>query len=212
MVDFSTSSAGLRFTCPACGEELFLENPSPERAAEDAGTPAVAGEQGISTPAREPPVEATESVVCPKCGHAQRDDYACHLCGLVFARFDPASLPPVPGEIEQLWRQIENRPGDESLHRQFQQQALAAGLLEYATRQYRILGRLPGHDELAGRMLQRLQNQAQARLLPGTLVRSGTSRRGFGRRGWMLIIALALVSGLLHFAWKYGAFSFLSGR
>lgn len=199
MVDFATSEAGLRFTCPACGQETFLENPA-------AGTN---GEPRPEKPPAEVSAVVAAEVVCPKCGHAQRDNYACHQCGLVFSNFDPASLPPVPGDIEQLWQQITARPGDESLHRQFQQQVLAAGLLEYATRQYRLLGRLPGHQEVAERMLQQLRTQAQARLLPGALVAGPPDRQPRHGQRWLFLLALAVVFGLLWFAWQHGAFSFL---
>lgn len=160
MAEFSTSAAGLRFVCPACGASNFIpapeSGPAPPAQAEPPASPA-------------PPAEAArpadaEEIVCPKCGHAQHDPYACHRCGLVFDRFDPASLPPDPLEARQLWEQIERRPGDEELHERFIHECSQLDRLDYATRQYRVLARRSGNREVAERMLARVAELGQARL------------------------------------------------
>jgi len=178
MVDFQTSAEGLRFTCSNCKQESLLTSPKAE-----------------STPPA--PTAETGEVICPKCGHSQKDPFACHRCGLVFGKFDESSLPPDPEGAAGLWKEVLLLPTDESRHEAFIEACQQAGRLDYAARQYRLMLRQPEHKDLAEQMLEKLFSKAQAQLAPVTL--AGESRReGRKKTGRILFwILLAVCGGLL---------------
>lgn len=151
---FDTSEQGLHFCCGACGERVFFENrrslPPAEVPAPGDGPPPIPGEPG--------------ETVCPKCGHAQTDPVACHLCGLVFARYDPARLPPDPPEAVAAWERVRKQPQEEKAHEEFQNACLRSGRLDFAVRCYRKWSREPGREELTRRMLDRVAQLGQASL------------------------------------------------
>jgi len=177
MVDFQTSAEGLRFTCSSCRKESLLTSPQPEE----------------SRPERVEPGE----VICPKCGHSQKDSYACHRCGLVFEKFDESSLPPDPEEAAAMWTEIQLMPADENRHEAFIDACQQANRLDYAARQYRLMLRQPDQKALAEKMLDKLFSKAQAQLAPVTMAGEGR-REGRKKTGRILFwIMLAVCGGLL---------------
>jgi hypothetical protein len=173
MEDFSTSAEGLRFNCPDCLDINFLPNPVAQTAVATLEPP----EAPLPEPSRSP-VTITETspennmeLICPKCGHAQNDPHACHRCGLLFAAFDPDSLPPDPPEAAALWEEVLKRPHDLDLHEQFVQACSKVQRFEYATRQYHILKRETGMADIAERMKDRILSlsMAQSQMSPITL-------------------------------------------
>ncbi|HUU02807.1 MAG TPA: hypothetical protein VM425_15345 [Myxococcota bacterium] len=185
---FSTTEAGLFFDCPGCGNSNFIASPE-------------AREKSAPEPPSETPAASCAEIVCPKCGHAQNDSYACHLCGLVFAKFDAAGEPPEPPAARDLWLRIEAGPQDEDLHEEFIKASLAAGRPDYAARRYRVLSRKPGRQELAEKMLARLQAKSQAQLAPVALAPGAVDNpRRWGKMvTWILLAAsAALLAYLLY--------------
>jgi hypothetical protein len=173
MEDFSTSQEGLRFNCPDCLDINFLPNPKAQTAVATLEAP----EASPPEPQRKPVAltatspEMDEDILCPKCGHAQNDPEACHRCGLVFAAFDPDSIPPDPPEAAALWEEVLKRPHDPDLNERFVMACNQANRLEYATRQYRIMKRDPGMAEVAAKMMDRILSlsMAQSQVGPMTL-------------------------------------------
>ncbi len=192
---FSTTEAGLSFDCPGCGKSNFIPNPQADK---ELHTQAPA-ETATETVAEQD--AGDDEIVCPKCGHAQKDLYACHRCGLVFAKFDASNEPPEPNAARELWLRIEADPHDQDLHEEFIKASMEARRPDYAARNYRILSRKPGMGELAEKMLVRLQTKLQAQLAPGSL--SPTSSDNPRRWGkiliWTLLAAsIALLAYLLY--------------
>jgi hypothetical protein len=184
MVEFSTSEEGLGFTCGNCKKAVFLANPK------------AAGPVKKARPEPAPPAPPDE-VICPKCGHGQKDTYACHRCGLVFEKFDESNLPPDPEEAAALWKEIQLLPADESRHEAFLEACQKADRMDYAARQYRLILREPAKKALAEKMLERIFKKAQAQLAPAAIATE--SRRGEGRKKSKIVvwIVLAACGGLL---------------
>lgn len=200
METFATSSEGLRFLCPECQHIHFIENKanldkqetgvhaSPYD--EDTGEPEPTSD--ATKPATPVPPLRGEQKICPKCGHAQSGGTSCHKCGLDFLRFDPANLPPDPVEAALIWSRIEHDPQDQALHEQFLNACNKAGRLDYATKQYRILSRLPGMANLSQRMQARILSLAQAQIMPGGL--EATPRDNPKTKSKILVWLLLLLS------------------
>jgi len=184
MVEFSTSEEGLRFTCGNCKKANFLANPK-------AAGPTPAEARGAAPPA------PADEVICPKCGHGQKDTFACHRCGLVFEKFDESSLPPDPGEAAALWKEIQLLPADESRHEAFLEACQKADRMDYAARQYRLILREPAKKALAEKMLEKIFKKAQAQLAPAAIATEG--RRGERKQKSKMVvwILLAVCGGLL---------------
>lgn len=188
MVDFQTSAEGLRFTCSSCGQESLLTSSAPK---EPPPQPA--------KPERAEPAAPifTGEVICPKCGHSQKDPYACHRCGLVFDKFDESQLPPDPEEAAALWKELLLAYGDEERHEAFINTCQQANRLDYAARQYRLMLREPDKKALAERMLDKLFSKAQAQLAPVAMTGTG-NREGRKRRNRIIFwVVLAITGGLL---------------
>jgi len=182
MEEFSTSAEGLRFTCGNCKKDNFLANPQTDESVEES-KPAPAADGG--------------EVTCPKCGHSQKDAYACHRCGLVFDKFDESSLPPDPEEAAALWKEAVLLPTDEGRHEAFIEACQQADRLDYAARQYRLMLREPDKKELAEKMLEKLFFKAQAQLAPVTMT-GESQREGRKMKGRIIFwILLAICGGLL---------------
>lgn len=184
MADFTTSEAGLSFRCALCQQTTFL--PAPGHDPADAAPVPPGTFQ--AAPAETPPEAG--GVVCPKCGHTQRDAVACHRCGLNFAKFDPQSLPPDPPEAAALWEQILRSPQDPALHDRFVQRCLEVNRPDFAARRYRELTQTKAHRAIAEKMIERMLQAAQARLAPAL---SSTPRGEVSQTGrilfWLLAIA-----------------------
>jgi len=151
-------------------------------------------------PAGEPepgPVRTSGEVICPKCGHGQRDPYACHRCGLVFEKFDQSRLPPDPEEAAGLWKEIQQTPADQERHEAFLEACQKADRLDYAARQYRLMLREPGRKDLAEKMLERLFSKAQAQLAPVALATEGRREDRKQKSRIIFWILLAVCGGLL---------------
>jgi DNA-directed RNA polymerase subunit M/transcription elongation factor TFIIS len=192
MTVFSTTEAGLSFTCTNCGESNFLENPHSERIGEQRQAPADTRGQDRDDTSSD---RGKGGIVCPKCGNSQTDPEACHLCGLMFSRFDPSSFPPDPPEAAVLWKKILANPHDEDLHESFMRKCLNINRLDYASRQYRLLSHEPSKKQIAEKMLSRLVSKGQAQLAPGSL--SSVSREDPKRKGKILFWILMVVSAAL---------------
>ena len=185
LVDFSTSDAGLRFTCGNCKKENFLTNPGVEESKTEPAEPAPAE-----------PVAPPGEVICPKCGHGQKDAFACHRCGLVFEKFDESQLAPDPEEAAGLWKELQLLPADESRHEAFLDACQKADRLDYAARQYRLMLRDPSHKTVAEKMLEKLFSKAQAQLAP-TAIASKGRREGRKQKSKIIVwILLAVCGGL----------------
>lgn len=186
MQEFSTSTEGLRFKCAECAQTHFLENPDNlEPGADQAGA-----QPPPQAPRQQP---KPDERVCPKCGHAQTGGEACNKCGLDFLRFDPENLPEDPPAAASLWAQLVDAPREEALHERFIQACNDAGRLDYATRQYRILGRQPGLAATAERMRVRIVSLAQAQLAPAAM--EGGPSEG-PKRTSRIIMWVVLIFGL----------------
>jgi hypothetical protein len=142
-------------------------------------------------------VASPGEVICPKCGHSQKDPYACHRCGLVFGKFDQSKLPPDPREAAALWKELQAEFANESRHEAFLDACQKANRLDYAARQYRLMLREPAKQKLAERMLERLFSRAQAQLAPAAVTSQGRweNRKKIGRM--IFWILLAVCGGLL---------------
>jgi hypothetical protein len=186
MEKFSTTDAGLSFVCTNCSTANFIKNPQSQSTS---SSPDPAPDQAQADQ------EDAGKIVCPKCGNSQTDPYACHLCGLVFSKVAPDSLPPDPPEAAELWQQITSNPTDEDLHESFMKTCIAANRLDYAARQYRIFSRQPGQQQIAERMLARLLAKGQAHLAPSSLAPG--SREDPKRKGRILFWILLVLSAAL---------------
>ncbi|MBN2495667.1 MAG: hypothetical protein JXR96_13825 [Deltaproteobacteria bacterium] len=193
---FATSDAGLRFRCPDCGKVCFVPNAANLEAADAAAEQTARPEPAPIPPARasgplQGVMQAVEGeVLCPKCGHAQRDARACHRCGLVFDKFDPAAMPPDPPGADEIWAKILEQPHDDALHQEFLRLCSDADRLDFASRHYTILSRAPGQQQRAEAMRERILHLAQAKLAPGGLVsdRSDDPKRTGKILMWVLLL------------------------
>lgn len=117
------------------------------------------------------PVVDLPPVKCPKCGHRQHDDRACHRCGLVFALVDAGDRPWERLEPHQelhaprareLWSGIEARPADASTHAAFVDHCRQHDLLGFAAMRYRHWMADHPDDALSRSYLDRVVRDAQA--------------------------------------------------
>jgi hypothetical protein len=144
-----------------------------------------------ATPAQSKPKE----MFCPKCGHAQKNRVACERCGLVFSKFSPDSMPADPERAASLWEEIKDSQ-DAKRHESFVSLCVKENRLDYAARKYRMLGYEKEKGDFSKRMLSRLAQLGQARLLS---VLAPTTRRV--HRKWrsrmFLSLALLVVLGVI---------------
>jgi hypothetical protein len=174
---------GLGFVCPTCG-----------------AANVVAGPEAPPEPA---PVAEN---ACPKCGHVQADEHACHRCGLVFARFDAASAGdplaghPAEAAIRARWAALQGRLDDREGHLAFIQLCAEQNLLEYAGHCYRRLtpaGEL--EDPRVAFFRERVVKAALARIV--TVEGRRTEQLGTRLRSLLILTFLALM--VLGFAVGY---------
>jgi hypothetical protein len=128
----STIDGGVGFHCAACGAANRVGVTS---------APAPAAETDVAVA---PGVVVPALQLCPKCGHLQDDDFACHRCGLVFSRFDGAAADPLAGHpaadaIRARWERLRDDLDDEPGHHAFIQMCVEQSLLDYAGACYRRL-------------------------------------------------------------------------
>ena len=102
----------------------------------------------------------TES--CPKCS-ASKTGESCPKCGLVFAKFNEASLlESVPREIENLWDAVEDEWEERSRHAVFVERALDSGAGGYAATCYRRHKGDPQAEERLEQINRRLEQMLGA--------------------------------------------------
>jgi len=127
---------------------------------------------------------------CPKCGSPASGD-SCYACGLIFKRFDPASLEAnVPSQLKDLWSNAEKNWNDKAAHALFLERAITLSQAGYAAACYRRRG----DDPMAARQLSYLTT-----LLEQTMTASTTksSRQPRQRRGGMMLLMLLIISAAL---------------
>lgn len=197
MERFVTSTEGLRFTCPDCEQLVFVanaDNLDEERDSE--ATQATQPKQAAPTVA--PAVPDEDQITCPKCGNTQADKDNCHRCGLNFLRFDPANLPPDPPEAVAAWKAVEADPDNLDLNKAFVEACNQAGRLDFAGRQYRLLGRDPAWTDLVERMRLRIATLAQAQLAPGGLQTSSANDPKRTSRIFMWVVLALSLAGFCY--------------
>lgn len=110
-------------------------------------------------------------VKCPKCGHRQYDDSACHKCGLVFANVRPGHRPwddwpaakqPAIDRAGELWAAVEAAPGDAARHAAFVDWCRTEGVITWAAMRYRHWVSDHPDDALSHSYLERTVRDAQA--------------------------------------------------
>lgn len=141
---------GFGFVCDACDHTNVL---APMAAKPAASAPAPEPE---AEPAPEPePRLAPNQTACPKCGNIQRDFYACHRCGLVFANVATGKMTfttdPLEGRqdaklLREEWARLRRDLDDVDEHRRFIERCAMSGSLDYAGECYRKLTP-PGRPE-----------------------------------------------------------------
>jgi len=179
---FTTSDKGLQLLCTDCKRVSFI--PNPENRDETIGreneeiVPSFSGEHSKCEPGNTNPYEeniVTEisraplkegEIECPKCGHLQTDQEACHLCGLDFSSYDGSSLSSYPKEAVECWSEVEKKPGNLDLHESFLMACSKTDSIDYATRQYRRLERDPSMKNITDRMKQRIIDIVQVQTAP----------------------------------------------
>lgn len=146
-----------------------VDAPDPEA---DPGPPLRAADAPTATAHRQRATErALPPVKCPKCGHRQHDDHACHKCGLVFALAAsgrrPWETPPQGKELavqraDELWASVEARPEDGEVHAAFYEHCRSSGIASWAAMRYRHWLADHPDDPLAETFLERAIADAQA--------------------------------------------------
>ncbi len=193
MKDFLTSSQGLTFACTSCHQEHFLQNPKIQHPAAPQTAPPEIPTAPRLTPGK---------LACPKCGHVQEDEYACHQCGLVFSKFDADKLPAPPKEAVDIWEQAAQNLFNEKLHEDFIKACMRVDRLDYAVRQYRLLSHSPGYEEIGKKMLALVSVKGQAQLPVAMLSKklAGKSKKGVKTIAWILVaVVLALAA---YYGWS----------
>jgi len=191
-------------TCAACGAQARLGGTG------DTPGGVVGDTLEANTPSSSPssPLPPTK---CPKCGHRQHDEYACHKCGLVFARARRGDRPweqPPPGkeravrQADELWAAVEAAPGDVAGHERLVSFCRAAGISDWASIRYRYYTA----DHPADALFVRFRDQAiaDAQSLAGALVQRGGVSAAEASRGpkqvllvVTFVIVVVVIAGLV---------------
>ncbi len=186
----SAVDGGLGFSCAACGAANRVGVSAPPPAPEAPVPP------GVVVPALQ---------LCPKCGHLQADEQACHRCGLVFARFEGAVPDPLAGHpaaeaIRARWERLRADLDDEAGHHAFIQMCLEQNLLDFAGACYRRLT-APGalEDARVASYRERVVKAALVRI--AQVEGRRTEQLGSRLRGLVLLTFLAFL--FLAFALGY---------
>lgn len=175
--EFQTSARGLSFRCPACGNVQNVPNAS-------SGEPAAPGREAGAALDR----------ICPKCGHAQPGGQNCVLCGLHFENAGHLLAPP--DEVVAAFERLDTEHDDPAELEEFIIVCEKAGRLDWATRQARILGRVPERAALARAMRARIVERAQAQLVPLLRADRSLGDTENRKRIWLWVV-LVLSLGLL---------------
>ena len=149
---------GFGFVCDECGTTNVLA-PVPTAAQAPA---AAADPPADDPPAAEPQPEPSPEIelppghaCCPKCDNVQRDHYACHRCGLVFANVaagkasftsDPLHGRADAKSMREEWARLRRNLDDTDAHRRFIERCAHSNALDFAGECYRRLTP-PGHAE-----------------------------------------------------------------
>jgi len=192
---------GLGFTCTACSRVNVLQPAM--------STPAPAPAAATLTETAGPVPDGR--VVCPKCGNTQKDQKACHRCGLNFARArsgrarfptDPLESHPARALLTQKWATLADRLEDTPQHHAFIELCAAQRALDFAGHVYRGLTP-PGtaEDPRVSEYRDRVLRLAVAQV--GSAV--GTPSADAERRGRIARAATLLIASiiLLMFALGY---------
>ncbi len=141
---------GFGFVCGDCGHTNLLApmavpDPGPEPAPLEAPEPGAALEPEASDPEA---VSIPGRTACPKCGNVQRDHYACHRCGLVFANVKAGNstftADPLDGRadaksLREHWAGLRKDLDHVDAHRQFIERCGLSNALDFAGECYRRL-------------------------------------------------------------------------
>jgi hypothetical protein len=153
---------------PAGGEGPVVEPPVTAKAPGAAAPDSAAA--GVAPPGAALDVADLPPVKCPKCGHRQYDDEACHKCGLVFKNAErrrpweeiPLEKRASVARVDTAWAKLMSGPRTTGEHDAFCEACLRAGVLDHGIRLYRL--HLADHpdDAAAAAALAKLAAQAQA--------------------------------------------------
>ncbi len=143
-------------------------------------------------------------VKCPKCGHRQYDERACHTCGLVFAkaagdrpweRVEPGK-EAVTAKAEERWQHVVTAPSDPGRHAEFVEFCRQNGLTRVAARNYRHWLADHPNDRLSKNYLDQVVKDAQVVAQAFAVGDAET----FARNARRLRTVLGLIVALLCFA------------
>lgn len=225
-------AGAVHLTCGGCGAVASLgtiaptaTNPGP---AAQIGSPlAAGGTTGVPGAGEVPPVallelslaplaESSEAdapafaaggvalapVKCPKCGHRQHDEDACHRCGLVFARVADGRRPweadytesqrqRLPEAARQFDR-VEQRPDDAARHEAFVQWCRDADMMFFAAQRYAHLAADRPSDPVTTRYRQQVTSDLHAATM--ALVRSDTAAPDGSQKVRAALLAIVVVA------------------
>lgn len=148
----------VRVTCGSCGHASVL-----------GGGAAVAGQAPRGPRELDP---GLPPVKCPKCGHRQYDESACHKCGLMFSKVREGITPPWErhdrtkrdkiAQAQRLWEAVVASPADAARHAAFVDFCRTNAIADHAARRYRHYVADHPSDALAQRYLQQTVQDAHA--------------------------------------------------
>lgn len=190
----------VRVTCSACHHTSVLGG----------GGTTVADRK----PAAERPVDPNvPPVKCPKCGHRQYDEHACHKCGLVFANVREGVTPPWErhdrakrSKIDRasgLWDELMADPDDAARHAAFVDFCRKNAIADFAAMRYRHYVSDHPSDALARRYMEQSIHDAHA--VAQALVSSASDKFSEGTkraRQITMVVVMLLLMGLFLFAFR----------
>lgn len=138
------------------------------------------------------------AATCPKCGAARKASAdACPRCGLIYARWDPASaemVRPLDEAAEAIWREVLSSWDEEPRHLVFLKHCAATGALAAAGRRYRDRLTADPADAMAQAMQRKVLAMAAAMLGPPP---RPPARSFLSSRWFYVILAVGLLAGMV---------------